>query len=394
MASICRSPVNRFLILFVCFFLTSFAEEGKKQTLCLNMIVKNEAKVIRRCLDSVKGIIDYWVIVDTGSSDGTPEIIKEHMKGFPGELYERSWKNWGATRTEAFELAKGKGDYLLFMDADDVLEFDEQFKMPPLTKDLYNMWRGTKTFSYLKPQIVKGDLPWKWEGVTHEYLRCDSEFTSSTFDQVRYVSIDDGATHSDPEKYWKNVRLLEEGLKKEPNNDRYMFYLAESYRDAGEKGKALEWYQKRIKVGGWEEEIYWSKLQIAHILRDLGLAEPIVAESYKEAFCFRPHRVEAPYFLAELYNKGGNYEKAYEILRTREFIFQPEVKDSLFNEDWISQYGLLFQLSVCSYYVGHYQESLDACDRLLALEDLPESWMKQARINRTFPLEKLQAETK
>ena len=76
------------------------------------MIVKNEKDVIVRCLESVKPVIDYWVIVDTGSTDGTQKIIKKELKDIPGELYERPWKNFGENRSEAFNLAKGKGDFI------------------------------------------------------------------------------------------------------------------------------------------------------------------------------------------------------------------------------------------------------------------------------------------
>ena len=64
------------------------------KTLCLNMIVKNESHVIKRCLDSVKPIIDYWVIFDTGSTDGTQRIIQEVLKDIPGQLHERPWVNF------------------------------------------------------------------------------------------------------------------------------------------------------------------------------------------------------------------------------------------------------------------------------------------------------------
>lgn len=374
---------------FFCLLIACFKLLAAEQKICLNMIVKDESQVIKRCLDSVKPVINYWVIVDTGSTDGTQQIIKEHMKDIPGELHERPWKNFGESRTEAFDLAKGKGDYILFMDADDTLQFEDGYQFPKLTADLYHMWRGSVGFSYQKPQLVKGNLPWKWVGVTHEYLTTDKSHTTDLLRHVRYVSGDGGARSSDPKKFWKNVKLLKEGLKKEPDNSRYVFYLAESYRDAGEKAKALEWYQKRINMGGWEEEVFWSKLQLGHLMRALELPETLAIDCYMRAHNYRPHRVEPIYYLAELYIKMGLHPNAYECLKMQQSIPKPAEKDLLFNEDWIEQYGLLFQFSICSYYVGKYQESLDACDALLKIENLPESWRNLALANRIFPLEKL-----
>lgn len=360
-----------------------------KPRLCLNMIVKNEAHIIRRCLDSVLPIIDYWVIVDTGSTDNTIAVIKDHLKNIPGEIYQRPWKNWGASRTEAFELAKGKGEYILFMDADDILSFQGDPELPELTKDQYRMWRGYEGMSYEKPQIVKGDLPWRWVGVTHEYLDCPVPHVSEMLDNVRYVTFGDGAESKNPEKFLKNVKLLEDGLKEEPNNDRYTFYLAESYRDSGQKAKALEYFQKRVDLGGWDEEIFWSKLQIAHMLRDLGLPLLVVVEAYKDAHSYRPHRAEAAYYIAATYNDLGRHEDAYAYIKMQESIEKPLKKDALFNVDWIEAYGLLFQKSICAYYVGQYKEALEACDLLLTIPNLPASWRERTEENRLFPLEKL-----
>ena len=78
------------------------------------MIVKNESPVIEKCLASVKGMIDYWVIVDTGSTDGTQQIIKNFMKDVPGKLYERPWVNFAHNRNEALDLARNKTDYAYF----------------------------------------------------------------------------------------------------------------------------------------------------------------------------------------------------------------------------------------------------------------------------------------
>jgi glycosyltransferase involved in cell wall biosynthesis len=91
-----------------------------RPSICLNMIVKNEAHVIARCLASARPLVDAWCIVDTGSSDGTQDKVRELMAGVPGTLHERPWKNFGHNRSEALELARTEGcDYLLFIDADE-----------------------------------------------------------------------------------------------------------------------------------------------------------------------------------------------------------------------------------------------------------------------------------
>ena len=93
----------------------------KKNSICLSMIVKNEATVIRRCLDSVKPFITHWVIVDTGSTDGTQDIIREYMADLPGTLYEREWQDFAHNRSEALALSRPLADYSLVIDADDAL---------------------------------------------------------------------------------------------------------------------------------------------------------------------------------------------------------------------------------------------------------------------------------
>ena len=359
-----------------------------KETICLNMIVKDERGSIQRCLESVKPFIDSWVIVDMGSSDGTQELIKDLLKDIPGELYERPWRNFGENRTEALELSIGRGDYILFMNATDRLEVENGFTWPMLSQDFYYIWQGTPDFSYLKPQLVKASLPLRWVGVTHEYLECSQAYTSETLQGVRALAVPSDA-RCKLRKIWKNVRLLEDGLKKEPGNTRYAFYLAESYRDAGEKGKALECYQNRIKMGGWEEEVFWSLLQVGFLLQSLDLPMSMAIEGYQQAHRFRPHRAEPVYYLSDIYNQQGKYREAYELLKAQASIPKPAQKDVLFNQDWIEKYGLLFQRSICSYYVGKYQESLDACDQLLKMNDLPVLLREQTEQNRTFPLLKL-----
>ncbi|MFI5334997.1 MAG: hypothetical protein ACHQT8_07570, partial [Chlamydiales bacterium] len=84
----------------------STAHHHKK--ICLNMIVKDESAVIEKCLSTVKPLIDYWVIVDTGSKDGTQDLIRNFLKDIPGELHERPWVNFEYNRNEALDLARNK----------------------------------------------------------------------------------------------------------------------------------------------------------------------------------------------------------------------------------------------------------------------------------------------
>ena len=99
------------------------------RSICLNMIVKNEAPVIRRCLESVRPIIDYWVIVDTGSTDGTQDIIRDYLRDVPGELHERLGGISRITAPRRLSSAR-PGDYSLIIDADDALEIPQAFPFP------------------------------------------------------------------------------------------------------------------------------------------------------------------------------------------------------------------------------------------------------------------------
>jgi glycosyltransferase involved in cell wall biosynthesis len=363
---------------------------GGKKTICLNMIVKDEKPVITRCLASVKPIIDYWVIVDTGSTDGTQEVIREFMKDVPGELYERPWKNFEHNRNEALELAKGKGDYFLIMDADDYLQFDPTFKLPKMDLGSYRLWIKYGGTVYQRHQVIDMSLPWRWVGVLHEVLTCDAPSASEIMEGVKIIVGTDGARSRDPQKYAKDAEVLEAALKEEPDNTRYMFYLAQSHRDAGMYEKAIEWYLKRIAKGGWDEEVYWSMIQVGQMERALNRPDDVILDSFLNAYRRRPHRPEAVMNLAEVYRKQNRYDMAYTLLKLWQLMPKPEVRDVLFVQEWMEEYGLLFEFSISSYYVGQYQESLDACDQLLGMKNLPQGLRDQTIANRQFPLQKIE----
>jgi tetratricopeptide (TPR) repeat protein len=143
-------------------------------------------------------------------------------------------------------------------------------------------------------------------------------------------------------------------------------------------------------MGGWVvEEIFWSKFRIAYIMKLLGLADNVVIAGFQDAIAYRPHRAEPYYYLAEFLYNRKDYQAAYDMIQDYFQVKQPVVRDYLFNANWIREYGMLFQLSLCSYYLGNYEESLAACDQLLANKELPADWRSLVTSNRKFCVDKI-----
>lgn len=378
------------LFLILCYCNHSIAEDNNtKKTICLNMIVKDESKVITRGLATVKPIIDHWVIVDTGSTDGTQEIIRKFMADIPGELHERPWKNFGHNRNEALDLARDKADYIMFMDADELLEFSSDFKMPPLLLDSYDcmIHTGPGSTYYARKLLIKADLDWKWHGVLHEYVGSPNAKTSDLIKGIEKISRREGARSADPQKYQKDAKILEEGLKDEPTNERYAFYLAQSYRDAGDYESSLKNYEKRVKMGGWDQETFCAMLQIGNLQEKLKKDPKIIIKSYLDAYLFRPTRAEPLFYLAKYYRGQKDFEKAYQTAKIGLTI--PFPRDILFINSRVYDYDMLFECSISAYWIGKYDESQQMSQQLLAKPDLPENIRKIVEKNLAFANAKL-----
>jgi tetratricopeptide (TPR) repeat protein len=345
-----------------------------KPTVCLNMIVKDEAPVIRRCLESVRPLIDTWVIVDTGSTDGTQGIIRDACSGLPGELYERPWKGYDGSRTEAIELARGSADYLLFIDADDVMEIQPGFRMPHLTLDAYQVAIHHGPLVHRRPTLVSTRLPWRYVGVLHEYLDCGSQrFTVGTLQGINMLIVGGGGRlrgEGEREKYLRDAETLQQGLLKEPDNARYVFYLAQSWRDADEPERALEAYDRRAAMGGWAEEVFCAHLYAARLAEQLQRPLAEVMNRYLRAHESRPSRAEALGDLARLARLNGpRWEVAYKSAQRAAVTPRPD--DILFVEfDWYD-WRALDELAISAYWVGEYEQSMRCCERLLQGGKLP-----------------------
>jgi len=362
-------------------------QKAHRPTVCLNMIVKNEKEVICRCLESAKPLIDYWVIVDTGSNDGTQEIIKNFMKDVPGELHERPWVNFSHNRNEALNLAKEKADYLLFIDADDKFEISPDFTMPHLDRDGYSITIQYSNLTYDRIQLIKTSADWKWAGVLHEALISSKAITRGHLDEVHMVIIGGGDRSCDPKKFEKDAQILEAALKEDPSCARNVFYLAQSYRDAEKPDLALKNYERRVAMGGWDQEVFWSHYQIALLHERINSSEDTISKSYMKAFEFRPSRIEPLYRLSNYYRRKGNYWMGYLVSQ-----FGLNIKpssDFLFLEKWAYDYGLLLEYSICAYWIGRYEEAYKASKQILSQQDLPSNIQDCVIKNLSFILPKI-----
>ena len=347
-------------------------------TIGLNMIVRNEARVIARCLDSVKPLIDSWIIVDTGSTDGTQWMVRELMVGVPGSLAERPWRSFGENRTEALDLARGAADYLLFIDADERLERDAHLDRTHLAADAYYLpctYAGT---SYPRCALVATRRRWRWEGVVHECLACDEEVRVESLDRPAIIVEHDGARSRDPQTYSKDAALLEEALRRDPTNTRTLFYLAQSYRDAGELARSRELYDRRAAMGGWDEEVWCSLFQSAVLNERLAVEPGTIAAAYLRAYQYRPTRAEPLVELARFHRLRG--EHALGFLYARQAAECPRPADILFVDENVYRWRALDELSLAAFYAGHHDLGRRAMVRLFDEAQYPES--ERARLLR------------
>lgn len=341
---------------------------------CLNMIVKNEAHLIERCLRSVRAYVHCWAIVDTGSTDGTQELIRTLLADLPGELIERPWIDFACARNEALQLAHEYGDYALVIDADDVLEVEDGFSWGALGGPGYmlEIVHGMQD-AWWRVQLMKLGLDWAWEGVIHEMQTSVHlpEAGRSKLPGARVRVLGGGARSQQPpqQRCARDIDVLRKALVDAPDNPRYVFYLAQTLRDSGQLQEAIEAYEHRVKIGGWFEEVYFSKFQIAVLRERTGASYDDVLAAYLDAYDYRPQRAEAPCELARHTRSHERYAVAYAFARIACSIERP---DDLLNVDLtVYHWRARDELALAAYFIDDYDTCVRLWKELLADPRLP-----------------------
>jgi len=356
----------------------------------LVMIVKNEEAVIERALLSAKPFISTYVIVDTGSTDRTKEIIASTMADISGQLIDRPWLSFGHNRTEALTLCDGQMDWAIMLDADDNLAGT----VPPA-----EVWTKTEIDAFMikikhgsiihqRTQVFRTGLGWAYEGVVHEFPVCKSKERTAiamlppeTFMETRC----EGARSSDPEKYLKDANLLETALLKDPTDHRTLFYLAQSYRDAGKPEIARRYYQRNLDLsGGWDQERYITILNLIHLVDTQ--EEKLRLTWMAVELC--PDRLEAQHAYIR-------QRRALGLPLTQQCYAIAAISNSrkvnavhLFVTPSVYEWGMDDELAVAAFATQRYRESYDASTRCILMA--PEEPMRAIAIkNARGALEKM-----
>jgi hypothetical protein len=317
-------------------------------SLCLNMIVRNESKIITRLLESVLPIIDTYVICDTGSTDNTPSIIKDFFdsKGIRGEVIYEPFKNFGYNRTFALKAARGKATYALLLDADMIFKIEPSFNKEILTSESYLIIQKGSGLSYHNTRLIRLDIDAKCVGPTHEYYDLPKGSRNDKLDSIWIDDIGDGGSKGD--KFERDIRLLKQGIEEEPNNGRYYFYLANSYFNTGKHEESIQYYKKRIEIGGWFEEVFYSHLNLGHAYMTTKQDE-LAIYTWMNGYNNHSVRSETIYEICKYYRIKGMNKIAMAFCMLGKSIPYPK-NDTLFIHSDVYDTGFDYELSIIGYY--------------------------------------------
>jgi glycosyltransferase involved in cell wall biosynthesis len=332
-----------------------------------NGIVKNEEAVIERCVRSLLPHVDYAIVVDTGSEDRTPEKISRLFADArkPFELHYAPFENFSQARNVALQRARESAldwEYLLLCDADmELLANNSSWTKKLNGGPAYDLRQVGGTLGYYNKRLVSRQATGNYEGVTHEYLDITS---AGAIDDVYFLDHADGANR--PDKTARDIALLEAALRTETRPgliERYTFYLAQSYCDAGRWADAIPHYKRRVELGGYEEERWYAQYKLACCYGYIG-DHPNFVWAGIRAFEMRPQRAEMLYELAKFFRVRGDNFTSLLFSEAGLRMLHPK-DDRLFVDERVYSHGMREEFAVCGYYSPkHYTAAAKETNRL------------------------------
>jgi ADP-heptose:LPS heptosyltransferase/glycosyltransferase involved in cell wall biosynthesis len=341
-----------------------FRKKKDRPTLSVCMIVKNEEKNITDCLESIKGVADEIVIVDTGSVDKTKEVVARYTD----KIFDFKWvDDFSAARN--FSLSKATCDYILWADADDIFENPQEI-IKELKEGLdvynFNVLYGNEIFCHAR--MFRNFRSIRFSGRVHEYPIIDN----STFKKVTGVNVRHKTEkHFTEDRSERNCRILRKEIEDNPHNARALFYYGNSLKELGRYDEAAEQYRKYLGVSTWIDERWMAQKYIGQMLEAQNKYPEAIAE-FTKALEMDGRWAENQYYIGECYFFLNDYQKCIEWeLQAIEREMPPS---PLWKEVSVYQDAPYRYLFACHGLMGDYEKALFYCQK--ALENKPgDSWL-------------------
>ena len=355
-----------------------------RPTLAFATMCKNEEHVIGQVLEAVAPYIDYLVVADTGSTDRTLDIVREYMErhNIPGEIHVDEWIGFDKNKNKMMEYVYDKSDYVLHLDADDILAGNFSFDHADTGFDNYfmTMKRGTSTWK--ATVIYNNRLQWRFCGVAHTTIKCLERpvgYSTGDLSDRGYVIADGvGSRAFDPKKFLYDAERLTgqfwDTLTEDPDglNNRSVFYTAQSYMDYGKEDsyeQALKWNKLYLKLKDtWIEEYFEAQMRISLCMMHIDrYSVQNIIEEMEKAIAIFPDRAEPFARLGRYLSSIGNHHAAYQYLKQAREMDLDIVKQKyiLFVDDTCYDQHLNDDLSVACFWTGHYQEGINLINEII-----------------------------
>ena len=368
--------------------------------LILTQIMKNEAHVAERMLDSIKSIVDGICVIDTGSTDDSINIVREwgEKNNIETYVFERPFDNFENSRNYSIEKAREmflKKDlkyqyYGFWLDFDEILHLDENFDKNKIKDDLLMFETYIDMMKYTRNEMYKLDMPFKFYGPVHEYLVCDEKIKSSSIIEGLHVEVrmEGGSWKGNISKKYKDQAFVLEAYIDENRKDpRWIFYTAQSYKDSASTQnraenderlrRAIKYYKERVnRNDGYYEERFYSQWKIGTL--KLMLEKPW-SETHQEllkAYSMDNLRGEPIKTIIDYYLKVGEWHNAYLYSKFGVVNFHnknPYPNRYLFIDNSLYDWKFLEVHCASCYYTARKEEGKETFDQLLKIyEESPE----------------------
>lgn len=361
--------------------------------LVLTQIMKNEAHVITRMLNSIRPIVDIICLVDTGSTDNTIEVVKNwgEQNKIETHVFERPFDNFENSRNYSIQVARevtaGRGNdfWGFWLDADEMIEILPNFNKNNINKDLYMFNTYINVMKYTRNECYKLDKPFRFYGPVHEFIVCDDKnITSGLMDGLNVrVQMDGGSWKGNiPEKYKSHAFVLEKYIDTNRQDPRWIFYTAQSYHDSAcvpdnrqeneeRLRRSLKYYRERItRTDGYPEEIFYSQFRVGTIMRVLEDPFHLTLNELLKAYSMDPLRAEPIKAIIDHYLSVGEWHNAYLFSKFAKVNFHgknPYPQRLLFVDEALYIWKILEVHAAASFYTGRKEEAKQTFQEMVEL---------------------------